>query len=67
MSTKEQLRAQIADLVKQYADLAYAPGTFEPGKNAVPPSGKVIGAAELQNLVDASLDGWLTTGRFNDA
>jgi CDP-6-deoxy-D-xylo-4-hexulose-3-dehydrase len=67
MSTKEQLRAQIADLVKQYAELAYAPSAFEPGKNAVPPSGKVIGVAELQNMVEASLDGWLTTGRFNDA
>jgi CDP-6-deoxy-D-xylo-4-hexulose-3-dehydrase len=67
MSTKEQLRAQITGLVKQYADLAYAPGTFEAGKNSVPPSGKVIGAAELQNMVEASLDGWLTTGRFNDA
>ena len=33
----------------------------------VPPSGKVIGAAELKNMVEASLDGWLTTGRFNDA
>lgn len=67
MSSKEQLRVQIADLVKQYADLAYAPTAFEAGKNVVPPSGKVIGAAELQNMVEASLDGWLTTGRFNDA
>jgi len=67
MSSKEQLRAQIADLVKQYSDLAYAPTVFEAGKNVVPPSGKVIGAAELQNMVEASLDGWLTTGRFNDA
>lgn len=67
MSTKEELRARIADLVKQYADLAYTPSPFEPGRNAVPPSGKVIGAAELQNMVEASLDGWLTTGRFNDA
>lgn len=67
MSTKEQLRAQIAELVKQYADLAYAPSTFEPGRKAVPPSGKVIGAKELQLMVEASLDGWLTTGRFNDA
>ena len=67
MSTKEQLRAQIADLVRQYADLAYAPTGFEAGKHAVPPSGKVLGAAELQNMVEASLDGWLTTGRFNDA
>jgi CDP-6-deoxy-D-xylo-4-hexulose-3-dehydrase len=65
--TKEQLRAQIADLVKQYADLTYAPTAFVAGKNVVPPSGKVIGAAELQNMVEASLDGWLTTGRFNDA
>jgi CDP-6-deoxy-D-xylo-4-hexulose-3-dehydrase len=28
-------------------------------------SGKVIGAKELQLMVEASLDGWLTTGRFN--
>lgn len=67
MSTKEEIRVQIADLVRQYAALAYAPDVFAPGKTAVPPSGKVIGAEELQNMVDASLDGWLTTGRFNDA
>ncbi|HEY6093484.1 MAG TPA: lipopolysaccharide biosynthesis protein RfbH [Gallionellaceae bacterium] len=69
MSTpsKDQLRAQIAALVQQYADLAYAPTTFAPSKNVVPPSGKVIGAKELQLMVEASLDGWLTTGRFNDA
>jgi CDP-6-deoxy-D-xylo-4-hexulose-3-dehydrase len=65
--SKEQIRTQISDLVKQYADLAYAPTTFEAGKSVIPPSGKVIGAKELQNMVDASLDGWLTTGRFNDA
>lgn len=67
MSAQEQLRAQIAALVQQYADLAYAPSAFEPGKKAVPPSGKVLGAKELQLMVEASLDGWLTTGRFNDA
>lgn len=66
-SSKDQIRAQIAALVRQYADLAYESVIFEPGKSVVPPSGKVIGAAELQNMVDASLDGWLTTGRFNDA
>jgi len=69
MSTmnKEQLRTQIADLVKQYADITLKPSLFEPGKTVVPPSGKVIGAKELQLMVEASLDGWLTTGRFNDA
>lgn len=31
----------------------------------VPPSGKLIDAAEIKNMVEASLDGWITTGRFN--
>lgn len=65
--TPEQIRNEIATLVEQYAQLAFAPKSFEPGKGVVPPSGKVIGAAELKNMVEASLDGWLTTGRFNDA
>lgn len=33
----------------------------------IPASGKVLGADELCNMIDASLDMWLTTGRFNDA
>lgn len=61
------LRSQIAELVQQYADIAYAPQPFVPGQTPVPVSGKVIGAKELQYMVDASLDGWLTTGRFNTA
>ncbi len=61
----EKLRSQISELVQQYADIAYAPKPFVPGQTAVPVSGKVIGAKELQLMVDASLDGWLTTGRFN--
>lgn len=65
-SKAETLRAQIARLVEEYAAEALAPQAFVPGTSAVPPSGKVIGAAELKNMVEASLDGWLTTGRFND-
>ena len=61
----DQLRSQISALVQQYADIAYAPKIFIPGETAVPVSGKVIGANELKMMVDASLDGWLTTGRFN--
>lgn len=52
--------------VDQYADKKYQPKLFEAGKSTIPPSGKVIGTPEIQNMVDASLDGWLTTGRFND-
>lgn len=61
----DKLRSQISELVQQYADVAYAPKPFVPGESIVPVSGKVIGAKELQLMVEASLDGWLTTGRFN--
>ncbi|WP_332778389.1 lipopolysaccharide biosynthesis protein RfbH [Polaromonas sp.] len=61
----QALRDQISTLVEQYAALALAPEPFFPGVNAVPPSGKLLDAAELKNMVEASLDGWLTTGRFN--
>jgi len=61
----DKIRSQISELVQQYADIAYAPKPFVPGQTAVPVSGKVIGADELKMMVEASLDGWLTTGRFN--
>ncbi|MDQ7001095.1 MAG: lipopolysaccharide biosynthesis protein RfbH [Ghiorsea sp.] len=66
MKTTEFLRKEIAGLVKEFADLQYVEKPFEPGQSVVPPSGKVIGETELQYMVEASLDGWLTTGRFND-
>jgi CDP-6-deoxy-D-xylo-4-hexulose-3-dehydrase len=52
---------------RTYADLIHRAPTFIPGRTPVPPAGKVIGARELELLVESSLDGWLTTGRFNDA
>jgi CDP-6-deoxy-D-xylo-4-hexulose-3-dehydrase len=63
--TPETLRQEISKLVEQFANIAYAQKPFAPGETVIPPSGKVIGARELQLMVDASLDGWLTTGRFN--
>lgn len=65
--TPDALRQEIAKLVTQYADVALAPKLFVAGESVIPPSGKVIGARELQLMVEASLDGWLTTGRFNAA
>lgn len=66
-STAQQLRQQIAELVGRYAELQMAPKPFVAGQSSVPPSGKVIGAGELQSMTEAVLDGWLTTGRFNEA
>lgn len=63
---QSRLREQILALVEQYAASADKPG-FVPGSSVVPPSGKVVGAREMQLITEAALDGWLTTGRFNDA
>ncbi|MFM2029793.1 MAG: lipopolysaccharide biosynthesis protein RfbH [Pseudomonadota bacterium] len=65
IKSADSIRSEIADLVQQYAEIAYAPSVFFPGASAVPPSGKLMGAQELKYMVEASLDGWLTTGRFN--
>jgi CDP-6-deoxy-D-xylo-4-hexulose-3-dehydrase len=59
------LRKEIANLVTKYAAEQYKPKPFVGGETVIPPSGKLLGEAELQNMVAASLDGWLTTGRFN--
>ena len=60
----ETLRAQILSLVADYASARWEERPFEPGVTAVPVSGKVFASEDVQHLVDASLDFWLTTGRF---
>lgn len=61
----DALRGHIIELVSQYGALAFKPKPFHPGVSPVPVSGKVIGATEIVHMVEASLDGWLTAGRFN--
>jgi CDP-6-deoxy-D-xylo-4-hexulose-3-dehydrase len=60
-----EIKNRILDLVNNYSSINFKEKEFVPGISDVPVSGKVIGALELQNMVEASLDGWLTTGRFN--
>jgi len=66
INKKENIRKKILDLVKVYSDLNFSEKNFVEGLTESPVSGKVIGTLELQNMVEASLDGWLTTGRFNN-
>jgi CDP-4-dehydro-6-deoxyglucose reductase, E1 len=61
----QELREQITKLVGEYAAIALAPQPFLAGASVIPPSGKLLDAAEIKLMVEASLDGWLTTGRFN--
>ena len=64
VSTKEALRQQILSLVREYYRAAWPATAFDPTRSAVPVAGRVFDDQELVSLVDASLDFWLTTGRF---
>ena len=59
------LRGLITLEVPLFSELKHKARSFVPGQTIIPPSGKVIGAPEISNMVHAALDGWLTTGRFN--
>jgi CDP-6-deoxy-D-xylo-4-hexulose-3-dehydrase len=64
---KKLLAKSVRYGLKQWAKIYY--NLAQPDKrkgNYIPPSGKVLGAEELCNMIDASCDMWLTTGRFND-
>jgi CDP-4-dehydro-6-deoxyglucose reductase, E1 len=50
--------------VRRYRSEGFPDGAFQPGETAIPTSGRVFDDEELVALVDASLDFWLTTGRF---
>ena len=60
----DELRARILALVAEYATEQWPATSFVPGTTPVPVSGKVFDGTDVQHLVDASLDFWLTTGRF---
>ena len=64
MSSPDELRARARALAAEYYDAALRQPAFVPGESWVPVSGRVFDATELQFLIDASLDFWLTTGRF---
>lgn len=64
MSKSDDIRQQILALVQAYYEAEFAETPFVPGETAVPVSGRSFDGDELVHLVDASLDFWLTTGRF---
>ena len=66
-ASPDTLRQEISELVRRYATAALQTPEFHPGQSAIPATGKLIGPEEILFMVDAALDGWLTTGRFNDA
>lgn len=63
--TPDQQRAEILRLSRAYFEARGTPD-FVPGVTYIPPSGKVMDADDCEHLVDASLDMWLTAGRYAD-
>ena len=62
----EERRKQILSLVRQYYGEKFSATTFDPTKDLVHYAGRVFDAEELCNLVDASLDFFLTANRYAD-
>ena len=60
----EELRAEILNLVEQYARQKWSQADFTPGETRLPYAGRVFNEDEVRNLVEAGLDFWLTSGRF---
>ncbi len=64
MDDKNTSKIKILRLVDEYYKIAFSKKPFIPGKTTVPIAGRVFNAEEIKALIDASLDFWLTTGRF---
>lgn len=56
-------RSEILERARSYFN-ARGSAPFIPGETYIPPSGKVMDADDCAHLVDASLDMWLTAGRY---
>ena len=59
-------KSEILNLVEKWFNQNQARSAFVPGITAIPVSGKVLEGDDIANLVDASMDGWLTSGRFTE-
>ena len=62
-----ELAGQELEIIVRPARPATTPRAWQAGIDPVPPAGKVVGDPEKDAMIDAALDAWLTTGRFNDA
>ena len=67
MSKADDIRAEILSLTADYWAEAFAvEEDFRPGKDWIRYSGRVFDSTEIVNLVDSSLDFWLTAGRYHE-
>lgn len=67
MTDHKSLRHDIVELTRGYYKEKFAQKEFIPGKSRVNYAGRVFDENELVNAVEASLDFWLTEGRFSES
>lgn len=68
MDRKEQLKKEIFEKVKEYFDEIHRPAFckyFIEGESRINYAGRVFDENEIINLVDSSLDFWLTNGNYS--
>ena len=61
---KEKLKNEILEKVKEYYELFHKDKSFVKGETKIPFAGRIYDEEEMVNLVDSSLDFWLTAGRY---
>lgn len=57
-------RDRVFDAARDFFRKAHGPKPFVAGQTYIPPSGKVMAEEDLMYLLDASMDLWLTAGRY---
>ena len=66
MADHKQLRKKILEKTKEFYQARFGENNYSPGKSRVNYAGRVFDEQELMNAVDASLDFWLTEGRYSE-
>ena len=66
MNKQSPSREELVNDFIAYGDSASLASPFSPGVSPIPPTGKVLSGSDYAMMAEAVLDGWLTTGRFND-
>ena len=62
--TEQELREKISNIVAEFHKTRTKEKTFVPGKTPIRYAGRIFDEKEIQAAVEASLDFWLTEGRF---
>ena len=64
--SEQEARQQILGMVKDYCDKYHNNGKAYEEGDRIPYARRVYGHEEMVNLVDSSLEFWLTSGRYTD-